>query len=136
MLSKIAPITLLGVDSTQNTVHNDRKLIRRFKSPHPKVREGDCTEASYAIDRLKAGPADIPEVMSSGTKYNDPWTGKDVLYKAGYPTSEIESEWGGLFDDGSWTYERWTDVARYEDAVLFNYGTPVYTDPRQSGAGT
>ena len=102
--------------------------------------DGDCADGAYAVNRLKAGPENIPDVLeqmaADGTKYSDPWTGKDVLYEPGYPAASTETTWGSNYDNGAWTYERWTDVAGYEDAVLFTDGTASYTDPRQGGAGT
>ena len=138
MLSKIAPLAL-GAMATVH-VRPDRKLIYDLKNTRPKVREGDCVDAGYAVERLKEGPANIPEVLeemqASGSKYSDPWTGKDVLYKEGYPAESTETTWGSNYDNGIWTYERWVDVPYYGDAVLFSDGTASYTDPRQGGAGT
>lgn len=86
---------------------------------------------------MKAGPANIPEVMASGTKWSDAeWTGKDVLYKTGYPDSATETLWGNNYNNGIWTYERWSDIAAYSDATLFKDNTVSYKEPRQGGAGT
>lgn len=139
MLSKLAPITL-GVVASKYMAREDRKLIRDMRTPHPRVRQGDCADGAYAVNRLKAGPENIPEVLeemaAAGTKYSDPWTGKDVLYEPGYPSDGIETLWGSNYDNGLWTYERWTYVSGYESAVLFTDGTASYTDPNQGGAGT
>ena len=62
------------------------------------------------------------------TKYSDPWTDKDVLFKSGYPSANTEYVWDYNFDYNLWTYERWSDVWGYENAPLFE-GQPSYTDP-------
>ena len=107
-------------------------------NPKPRVSTGDCADGNYAIERLKAGPANIPEVIANGgDKYSDPdWTGKDVLYKPGYPDSNTETLWGNNYDNGLWTYERWTNVDKFSSATLFNADTTEYIEPRQGGAGT
>jgi len=77
-------------------------------SPKPRVRAGDCADGGFAVTRLKKGPANIPEVMKSGSKWSDTeWTGKDVLYKPGYPDSATETLWGNNYNNGIWTYESW-----------------------------
>ena len=144
MLSKLTPLTIGAMAATYQG-RSDRKLIQGLKINNsrqrgPRVMDGDCADGAYAVNRLKAGPENIPDVLeqmaADGTKYSDPWTGKDVLYEPGYPAASTETTWGSNYDNGAWTYERWTDVSGYEDAVLFTDGTASYTDPRQGGAGT
>lgn len=140
MLSKLAPITLGLAAAKSYKGREDRTLIKSVRNSRPTVRDGDCADGGFAVTRLKEGPENIPvkleELQSSGEKYSDTWTGKDVLYEPGYPSDSIETQWGSNYDNGLWTYERWTDVSGYEDAVLFTDGTVTYTDPRQGGAGT
>jgi hypothetical protein len=109
----------------------------QMKNPKPRVRDGDCLDGGYAVTRLKAGPANIPEVIASGSRFSDTeWTGKDVLYKVGYPEPNTETLWGNNYNNGIWTYERWLDIAQYSSATLFKSDTATYTEPRQGGAGT
>ena len=101
---------------------------------------GNCADPLYAVNRLKAGPENLPKVIkdkkAARTKYSDPWTGKDVLFKPGYPSSSDETNWGNNFDTGAWTYERFYEATGYTDATLFKDNTDTCTEPRQGGAGT
>jgi hypothetical protein len=58
MLSKIIPVALLGTAMAGD--HSSRDRIRQFKQPIVKT---DCSDAAYAVNRLKAGPENIPEVL-------------------------------------------------------------------------
>jgi hypothetical protein len=143
MLSKIAPIALMSTASAFKASNHhiqarpDRDLVKQLKNPRPRVNAGDCNEGGYSVERLKKGPANIPVVLASGEKWSDTeWTGKDVLYKAGYPNSATETLWGNNYDNGIWTYERWTDISNYSTATLFKDDTATYTEARQGGAGT
>lgn len=106
-------------------VHEDRQLIRDIKNAHPRVRDGhgDCANSALAVNRLKAGPENIPEIIynmaTDGSKYSDPWDKWQALYYLGYPDEYKENLWGGNLFHNTWTYNRWKDVAGYENAALF-----------------
>lgn len=48
----------------------------------------------------------------------------------------METSWGNNYDNGLWTYQRWTETSGFTSAKLFKDGTATYTEPRQGGAGT
>jgi hypothetical protein len=94
MLSKLTPFALLGYSAyAENVTVNvredrSRELLKALKNPmlSPRVRaQAGCVDGGLtSLDRLRAGPANFPEVIAeyekSGTKYNDPWTGINVLF--------------------------------------------------------
>jgi len=105
MLSKL---TLLGASSAFSSMEN-RDLMRHLKNPKPRVTTTDCTDASYAVTRLKKGPANISEVkasfLSSGTKWSDTeWTDKDVLFKSEFTDDATKTAWNAKWDNNLWTY--------------------------------
>ena len=93
------------------------------------------------MKRLKEGPYNINQALydfkEKSMVYNDDeWDGLDVLFKKGYPDSSKETSWTSNFNDGTWEYKKWTEMAGFETATLFKDGTATYTEPRQGGAGT
>lgn len=52
---------------------------------HPTVKSSSY--CGRAVDRLKAGPANIPDLQCKGEKYTDPdFTGSDMIYWTDYNT--------------------------------------------------
>jgi hypothetical protein len=121
MLSKLTPFALLGATASAEipnvtiNARTDREIYRLLENhnPRPKARSGSCVDGgANAVNALKAGPANWPEVIaefeSSGEKYNDPWTGKDVLFNTGYPSEARETELTNNYDNGVYVYERFS----------------------------
>ena len=141
MLSKLTSLAFVGgalaayAPNVTYKGRDDRTLMHGLKNPKPRVSDGDCADGGYAVNRLKKGPANIPEVLKThtdaGTKWSDTeWTGKDVLYEPGYPADSTETTWASNYNNGIWTYERWSEVGNFADATLFSGDTATYTEPR------
>ena len=67
MLSKLTPLTIGAMAATYQG-RSDRKLIQGLKINNsrqrgPRVMDGNCADGAYAVNRLKAGPENIPEVL-------------------------------------------------------------------------
>lgn len=112
-----------------------RKVLSGLEnsSHRPIVKAVDCKNGAYAVDRLKAGPVNIPEEENkqkkAKTKYTDlTWSGHDVFYHKGAPTDAAAA---ALIDniDNNWNYKRWTDVTTSKDYPLFKDDTVSYVEP-------
>lgn len=111
-----------------------RQEIGKIK--RPRVTIGDCNLGAYAVNELKRGPEDFTRVISEfdGEKYSDErWTGKNVLFRPGFPDPDIESLWEYNYNS-IWTYERWSDVEEFKNSPLFANGQEKYNEPKQGGA--
>ena len=89
MLSKIAVLATAAQSHMTVTSQKDLYKLLKGSSPDswrtvqkPMVTNG-ATQATCStnVARLKAGPANIPEVITAGTAWTDTsWTGTDVLW--------------------------------------------------------
>ena len=104
---------------------------------HPFVRDGDCANAGAAVTRMKKGPENIPELEAAGATYTDTdFVMPDSLFWDGYETTSFESGYDTGIADGTYTWQRWKDVAAYSSNTLFTNGTVNYNEVNQGGAGT
>ena len=86
---------------------------------------------------MKAGPADIPQVISAATTYTDTsFEGKDALHggtnDSRYTTSK--NSWDPKIDDGTYFWRRW-ETQTPSANVLNAQNNPTYHEPRQGGLG-
>jgi len=111
--------------------------------PHPKVKDshGNGFTCSSTVNRLKNGPANIPEIMEwnteNGYEYLDrSFAGQSMLYQAGFVGDawSVNSWKEDLADD--WLFfGRWTEVL--PDVEVYGPGgSTLMEDVRQGGAGT
>ena len=59
-----------------------------------------------------------------------------MLYHPTFGDPTLVSSWGNSYNNGAWTYGRWSETAGYTSATLFQGNTATYKEPRQGGAGT
>lgn len=91
-----------------------------------------CTTA---IERMKYGPANFPEIIKKGWKYEDmDFNGKDMLYWYSYAGMGTASNYDSELSTGSYDFRRVTDV--YPDATMWGNNNPNWHDVMQGSAGT
>jgi hypothetical protein len=104
---------------------------------HPVVRSSSTTaECKTNVDRLKAGPANIPEVIAAGTKWTDPdYSANGYLYNNYLQTTTFKSKLETRFADGTLRFgrvgETWSG-----SGILASNKQPSVLDVNQGGAGT
>ena len=104
------------------------------QSQHPVV-EAQAT-CKTSVERLKKGPANIPEVIKAGTPYTDTsFEGKDVLYWSGFTDQTKINEYDTKLANNDYWFQRWPE--KFQGADIFGSSVdPTYIDPIQGEAGT
>jgi hypothetical protein len=98
------------------------------KVHHPYVKAGDCNNAGAAVNRLKKGPANIPEVIYDGAKHTDgDFQIPDSLFLNGYEDLVEESTMDNKIASGVWTWDSWN--SRLPSNALFKNDNVTYTEP-------
>jgi len=152
MLSKLAALGFLPTASPTDYVWPDRlgidKTGRQVISgirdhvKRPIVTTTNCTNANYAVTRLKEGPANIPEeVWKYGQDkkvFNDTgFYGKSALYDTDYSPAATVTTYDTDYDAGTLSFLRYNTVTGFTTNNLFSSsGSPTYQEPIQGGAGT
>ena len=110
------------------------EMKRLTQSQHPVVLQSGC---KTSVDRLKYGPANIPDVIAAGTTFTDTDFEKfGALYWSGYTDSvKINDFDNKITTTKEYWWQRWPEV--FKDADIFGPNTdPTYIDPVQGEAGT
>lgn len=111
--------------------HNE-KLSRKHK--HPRVQQ--AAYCSRAVDRLRAGPANIPCVIEAGNPWVDTdFQGTDTVWWSDFNAANTYSSFQSNINAGTYYFDNWDN--KYPNAdVLDNDGTISYTESLQGSAGT
>lgn len=117
---------------------HERKSRKHHRHPRVKTVSSDevCT---YAVNRLKAGPSNVPQIIADGTAWTDStFTGTDTIYWDNGTTASSKTTYDTKLADTSSSgveFVRWP--TGYTSAKIFDStDSPHYTEPRQGGAGT
>ena len=110
------------------------------KNEHPKVKTVSSTEVcSHAVNRLKAGPPNVPKIVKDGKAWTDStFEGTDTIYWDVGKTATSKSTYDNKIADTSSSgveFLKWPTA--YPNAKIFDStDSPTYVEPRQGGAGT
>ena len=110
------------------------------KNHHPRVKTVASSEVcNYAVNRLKAGPPNVPKIIADGVAWKDStFTEADTIYWDNGATATKKSTYDTKLADTSSSgveFKRWPEY--YKTAKIFDsVDSPTYTEPRQGGAGT
>lgn len=108
-------MTLLAALSSETDARHQRRnaldSIRNISfdgfNKHPRVQATSCTKT---INRLKAGPADIPKVISTGTQFTDTdFSGADLLYGGNDDSrnTAFKNTVDSKLSSGAYFWKRW-----------------------------
>ena len=102
---------------------------------HPNVKSSS-SYCGRAVDRLKAGPANIPDLLCKGEKYVDSdFTGSDMIYWTDYNTYGQYSTYQSYINSGTYYFRNWDEVLPNAD-IMDPDGSISYNEAIQGGAGT
>ena len=96
-------------------------------------------QCKMAIQRMKDGPANIPEVIKAGSAWTDStFSGAATIYQTGVTASASITKYDGYIAATSYPKYFFKNVfAEYPEANIFDATkTPKFIEPKQGGAGT
>lgn len=106
----------------------------------PIVRSSTTAACATNVNRLKAGPVNIPEIIYKGTKdaayryTDDEYSLFGALYNNFLATAAFKSNADTNFGNSTW---RWGRVStEFSTAKIINANTVTINEVRQGGAGT
>jgi len=95
---------------------------------HPKV-QSSKSFCSRAVDRLKKGPANIPEKICKNEEYVDEdFKGQDQIFWSDYNSQSLSSLYEQKLKTGTYFFDDWSSI--YQDGRVFtNNGTVAFNHP-------
>lgn len=93
------------------------------------AREEQQLSCTKAIERLKKGPVNIPQIIEDGIPYVDEnFTGKDTLYWNNHVSESFKTSIDRGLDRGTMYFERWEKKFPYSHIFEPNTNIPSYTE--------
>ena len=133
---KKSPIDIGVLEEYFDLNHPNPELKPKIhRHSHPLV-QSSASYCGRAVDRLKAGPVNIPDLMCKNEKYLDPeFNGTKQIYWDDYHQSSAYSTYDNYLASGTYYFRDWDTV--YTSAnILDPDGSIGVEEPRQGGAGT
>lgn len=134
---KKSPIDIDLLEEIFDRNHPNPEIQPKFKKhTHPKVQSAGAAYCGRAVDRLKGGPVNIPDLMCKNEKYADTdFDGTQQIYWSDYHQSSSYATYDQYLGDGTYYFRDWDNV--YPNANIFDSdGTISFKEPVQGGAGT
>ena len=122
----------------QEQEHQEKHFGPSSKSKHgqhPNVKSSS-SYCGRAVDRLKAGPINIPDLVCKNEKYVDSdFSGANMVYWTDYNTYGQYSSYQSYINSGTYYFRNWDDVYPSAD-IMDADGSISYNEAIQGGAGT
>ena len=102
---------------------------------HPRVRSMECTTS---VNRLKFGPANVPEVIHNQVRYTDVgFSGNTALYGVDttYDSSSFKYQIENYMASGYYYWSRWEESYPIPTNNVVTGGNMNFLDPVQGGIG-
>ena len=105
------------------------------------MRDGDIySKCDTAVERLKKGPVNIPELIYNSSCSGDKWTDEDfdmqniydVLYYDDYEEVSVDVYYQNNIYTDKFIIERWIDVEEFNQTQFFSSETLNYNDPKMN----